>query len=276
MTFYALVVCVLAAALTVKTASAETPRPLPVSKGATASAAKQYSHFLAENREARVSAATVGSVTVAMFHGGGVCSAGGKCFVTVVTGSPGPLRQILAVRARTIRYIPAGAFPVLVIDGVGYKYVAGRGYIADLKTAGSPFVPHLVPQRETKRAILAALDKAGWQKTVPVVISEVKGLGAAAPVTVAVMPDLTTAEGQGVCASGHCPLALLVPRSHGWRVSAMTLGTGLMAVLRREHRGVHEIGIGQMGGYEAFGWSSHQHRWLPAYTSYKSTISPVP
>lgn len=265
----------LVASMAIGFAHAGSPRPLPTDKPLSAKVAKAYSSFLANNHGATVTAARVGDVVVVRFDGQGVCT-NGKCFTTALVGFPAKPKQVLAVRAKTVSYIPGGQMPALVINGVEWDFSGVSGYVANLKTAGVAFVPNLQPHGKTLKDVASALHASGWPKGVPVLIREVKGLGHGAPVTLSAMPDLRSQAAQSTCGIGHCPVALLVPHDHGWEVSAITRGTGLMAVLRASYKGRHEIGIGQMSGYEAFGWSGRMKRWLPSYTSYKSTITPVP
>lgn len=256
-------------------AQAATATSLPESKSATIQVEKMYSRFMRENPHTSVSASQVGSIVVAQFHGSNVCHHG-KCFTTVVTGLSGQPRQVLAVRAGVVKYIGGGKLPALVIDGVEWDYAGAQGYVASVRSAGKVFVPRLVPHGATFEAVRAALSAGGWPAGVPPLIQPLRSLGGEAPETLAVMPNMTNAAAQSVCAQGRCPLAFLIPQGKGWKVSALARGTGLMAVLRRSHKGAHEIGVGQMAGFEAFGWSSAYKKWLPAYTTYKSQITPVP
>lgn len=254
---------------------AEAASPLVSTATATAAVQKQYSHFLASSPGASVKGASVGDLMIAQFAGDSMCSAG-KCYTTAYMKMPGGgVQQVLAVRAGAVGIASKGPVPELLIDGVLWDYAAGQGYIASVSSAGRPFVPNLVLHGASAKQVAGALGEGGWPIGVPALVSEVKP-GGDAPATLVAVPDMTTASGQEACAVGRCPVALLVGHGGAWKVSAVTRGTGLLALLNTKHNGGSEIGVGKNQGFEAFGWSAEQTKWLPAYTTYRSEVTPAP
>ena len=226
-----------------------------------ASVAPLYSNYTSVNPGMEAEGFQVGRVTIVRFVLAGSCPEEG-CYTTVVTQAPnGGMRQVFSLKTSKVQYYAGyGPYPTLRVNGLDWSFTATYGYIADLKSAGSAFVPTGRPKGRTERQVDAALQDSGWPQGVPALVQEVTP-GGGAPTTLMVIPDQSTPAGQEDCAASSCHVWFLIYKAGRWVASTGTVGTSLLALLPPDQNGVQQIGVGELQGFNTYSWKPSDERW---------------
>jgi hypothetical protein len=220
-----------------------------------------YENYINANPGMMAEGVAVGRAEIVRFSIDGSCPQGG-CYTTVVTQtSNGGYRQVFSLKTDKVQYYSGDRpYPILHVNGIDWYFTELSGYVADLKSVGSAFVPSGRPAGRTKTQIDAALESSGWPMNVPEVVQEVTP-GGGAPTTLLAIPDQTTTAGQADCAANSCHIWFLVYRHGRWVSSTGTVGTGLLAQLPPDQNGAIQIGVGETEGFNTYSWSTSDGRW---------------